>query len=164
MCSSQVCQYRPSMLSSERTRALFKRMVSRAQIEHRYSFLKPSSIAQRIDSEGFYTFGAFPDTKPRMQYYERHAFSLAQRALDLLGLPAITVSITHLILSRKILRRFGNMFSATIMFVFQDMMEDCGPSGPGCAMAFGPGVTIESMLFKLPGSTDEQRRVGTTQQ
>jgi len=328
----------PSMLNSERTRALFKRMAARAQIEHRYSFLTPSSDAHHIDNEGFYTFGSFPDTKTRMQYYERHAFGLAQRALDLLGLPAVTGSITHLILttctgfyapsldlqivehyglnasvertivgfmgcnaafnalklarhivrsearakvlilnvelctlhlqetqdleqllsflvfadgcaaslvsaepsgielqsfhatilpessdqitwrvggagfemvlsgkipasitkelpsylgamleggrsedirhwavhpggrgildsvqktlglsetmldsSRKILRMFGNMSSATIMFVLQDMMEQCGPSGLGCAMAFGPGVTIESMLFQLAG-------------
>jgi predicted naringenin-chalcone synthase len=53
--------------------------------------------------------------------------------------------------SRKILRMFGNMSSATIMFVLQDMMEHCSPSGPGCALAFGPGVTIESMLFQLAG-------------
>ncbi|MBF0566054.1 MAG: type III polyketide synthase [Nitrospirae bacterium] len=329
----------PLMLGGERTRALFNRMASRSRIEHRYSFLKPISDTKQIDGEGFYTFGSFPDTKTRMQYYERHAFSLAQKTLDKLGLPGITDGITHLIVtsctgfyapgldlqivqhyglkastertvigfmgcnaalnalklahhivrseatanvlvvnlelctlhlketqdleqllsflifadgcaaglvsaepsglelqrfgstiladsgeqitwrvgesgfdmflsgqipasianglpphlcsivdgrpveeikhwavhpggrtivdsvqktlglsgdslisSRKILRLFGNMSSATIMFVLQDMMQRGGLFGSGCALAFGPGVTIESMLFQLAGT------------
>ena len=50
-------------------------------------------------------------------------------------------------LSRKILRDFGNMSSATVMFVLKDILEMSASEGPGCAMAFGPGVTLESMLF-----------------
>jgi len=91
--------FAPSMLSATQGRALFNRMVSRCMIEHRYSFLKPSNDAQQIDSEGFYTFGAFPDTKTRMHFYERHAFGLACVALDKLGLAAIKDNITHLILT-----------------------------------------------------------------
>ena len=326
----------PAMLKNERSLALFKRMASRAQIEHRYSVLMPSSDARQVDAEGFYSFGSFPDTKKRMQFYERHAFGLAQRALDELGLPGITNSVTHLIVttctgfyapgldlqilehyglktsvertivgfmgcnaafnalklarrivlsepeanvlilnlelctlhlkethdleqllsflvfadgcaaslvsaeprglalqsfrstilpdsskhitwhigesgfdmvlsgqipagiasglppnlasilegrrmedithwaihpggriildsvqkalglpeaalasSRSVLRQFGNMSSATIMFVLKDMMERCSAAGTGCAMAFGPGVSIESMLFHM---------------
>jgi predicted naringenin-chalcone synthase len=45
------------------------------------------------------------------------------------------------------LRDFGNMSSATIMFVLKDILETPAADGPGCAMAFGPGVTLESMLF-----------------
>ncbi len=52
--------------------------------------------------------------------------------------------------SRRILRDFGNMSSATIMFVLKDLMERASAPGPGCAMAFGPGVTVESLLFHLP--------------
>lgn len=51
--------------------------------------------------------------------------------------------------SREILRQFGNMSSATIMFVLQEMMQQKNPQGEGCAMAFGPGVVVESMLFKI---------------
>lgn len=51
--------------------------------------------------------------------------------------------------SREVLRQFGNMSSATIMFVLQKMMRQKNPSGDGCAIAFGPGVALESMLFKI---------------
>ena len=52
-------------------------------------------------------------------------------------------------LSREILRRFGNMSSATIMFVLQEMLQQENSRGEGCAMAFGPGVVVESMLFSI---------------
>lgn len=48
--------------------------------------------------------------------------------------------------SREVLRRFGNMSSATIMFVLKKIMEQ--GKGRGCGMAFGPGLTVESMLFQ----------------
>ena len=52
----------PRMIKDECGRALFRRMVSRAQIEHRYSIFKPHTEATGLDDEGFYFFGAFPDT------------------------------------------------------------------------------------------------------
>jgi predicted naringenin-chalcone synthase len=30
-------------------------------------------------------------------------------------------------------------------------MLDEGTPGPGCAMAFGPGITAESLLFEIGG-------------
>jgi alpha-pyrone synthase len=49
--------------------------------------------------------------------------------------------------SREVLRRFGNMSSATVLFVLKALMEDPTPGTRGCAMAFGPGLTAETMLF-----------------
>lgn len=49
--------------------------------------------------------------------------------------------------SREVLRRFGNMSSATILFVLQRLMERALPGERGCAMAFGPGLTAETLLF-----------------
>ena len=49
--------------------------------------------------------------------------------------------------SREVLRNFGNMSSASIMFVLKKVMQQ-GP-GRGCGMAFGPGLTVESLLFQL---------------
>ena len=51
--------------------------------------------------------------------------------------------------SRGVLRDFGNMSSATLMFVLQRMMDD--PAGPaeGIAIAFGPGLVAESFCFSL---------------
>ena len=50
--------------------------------------------------------------------------------------------------SRHILRNYGNMSSATIMFVLRDMVA-VKERGSGCAMAFGPGVSVESFLFEI---------------
>jgi alpha-pyrone synthase len=58
-----------------------------------------------------------------------------------LGIPADALSC-----SRRVLRDYGNMSSATVLFVLRDMM-DRGDSGQGCAMAFGPGVAAEAMTF-----------------
>jgi alpha-pyrone synthase len=56
--------------------------------------------------------------------------------------------------SRVVLRDYGNMSSATVMFVLKRMLDrfrgaGIGGNGLGCAMAFGPGLTAESMLFRL---------------
>lgn len=51
--------------------------------------------------------------------------------------------------SRRVLSDFGNMSSATILFVLKHLLNEA--SGPGSqrtlAMAFGPGLTIESALL-----------------
>ena len=49
--------------------------------------------------------------------------------------------------SRDVLARFGNMSSATVMFVLQKIMQQAQAGQRGCAMSFGPGVTAETMLF-----------------
>lgn len=59
-----------------------------------------------------------------------------------LGLPAD--ALCH---SRDVLARFGNMSSATVMFVLENVMRSATPGQRGCAMSFGPGVTAETMLF-----------------
>ena len=48
--------------------------------------------------------------------------------------------------SRRVLARFGNMSSATILFVLADMMAR-GASGEGIAIAFGPGLAAEAIRF-----------------
>ncbi|MFW7414870.1 type III polyketide synthase [Demequina sp. SO4-18] len=56
--------------------------------------------------------------------------------------------------SRAVLRDYGNMSSATVLFILRQHLEVDGrtagvPSGPErvAAMAFGPGLTVESALF-----------------
>lgn len=56
--------------------------------------------------------------------------------------------------SRAVLRGFGNMSSATVMFVLKRMLDrfratGAGGNGLGCALAFGPGLTAEAMRFHL---------------
>ena len=49
--------------------------------------------------------------------------------------------------SRAVLRQNGNMSSATILFVLRDLMARAEPGMRGCGMAFGPGLTAETLLF-----------------
>lgn len=49
--------------------------------------------------------------------------------------------------SRCVLSRFGNMSSATVMFVLQQLMQKARPGEQGCALGFGPGVVAEIMRF-----------------
>jgi predicted naringenin-chalcone synthase len=53
--------------------------------------------------------------------------------------------------SREVLRLHGNMSSATVMFVLNAMMRSATPGARGCAMAFGPGLIAETMLFRTVG-------------
>jgi alpha-pyrone synthase len=47
-----------------------------------------------------------------------------------------------------VLRGYGNMSSPTILFVLEFLLRAKLPIGArGCAMAFGPGLTAETMLF-----------------
>jgi alpha-pyrone synthase len=52
--------------------------------------------------------------------------------------------------SRSVLRDFGNMSSATIMFALARLLENAGPEArPGHALAFGPGLTVEGADFTV---------------
>ena len=50
--------------------------------------------------------------------------------------------------SRAVLREFGNMSSATLMFVLSHILAGPPAPGLGVAMAFGPGLTVESFAFR----------------
>ncbi len=62
---------------------------------------------------------------------------------------ALALAPDALATSRGVLDRYGNMSSATIMFVLKEMLA--AGRGQGCAMAFGPGLTAETMLFRVAG-------------
>lgn len=64
----------------------------------------------------------------------------------------LRVSSEQMRASREVLRDYGNMSSATIMFVLQRLMSEKKTGGLGVAMAFGPGLTMESMLFERVAS------------
>ena len=51
--------------------------------------------------------------------------------------------------SREVLSRYGNMSSATVMFVLEKIMQQARPGQRGCAMSFGPGLTAETMRFHV---------------
>lgn len=57
--------------------------------------------------------------------------------------------------SRDVLRQYGNMSSATILFVLQNLLQQPETQEQDiCAMAFGPGLTVEmALLEKVHGPT-----------
>ncbi|WP_257545929.1 type III polyketide synthase [Sphingopyxis sp. DBS4] len=60
---------------------------------------------------------------------------------------ALAVPAQALADSRSVLARFGNMSSATILFVLAAMMAR-GAKGEGIAIAFGPGLAAEAIRFE----------------
>jgi predicted naringenin-chalcone synthase len=60
---------------------------------------------------------------------------------------ALRLGPTALAASRDVLRQNGNMSSATVMFVMAEMLK-AAPGRLGCSMAFGPGLTTETMMFR----------------
>ncbi|BCW78668.1 naringenin-chalcone synthase [Arthrobacter sp. NicSoilC5] len=63
------------------------------------------------------------------------------------------LSDAQLVPARDILRNYGNMSSATVLFVLKYILEqpllpgDSNGGGRICSMAFGPGLTVETGLF-----------------
>jgi predicted naringenin-chalcone synthase len=76
-----------AVLGESRERRSFDRLVSRAQIDHRYSVVPFEYYA-----------GTIPDTAQRMLDFERCALPLAERAVEALG-SASVAGTTHLILT-----------------------------------------------------------------
>lgn len=50
--------------------------------------------------------------------------------------------------SRSVLRDCGNMSSPTVLFVLDRLTRDAPSGEPGCALAFGPGLSAETMRFR----------------
>jgi predicted naringenin-chalcone synthase len=91
------------MLADPRVRTVFRRMVRRANIRHRYSFLNPhedSSHFSSQDAHGFYRLGNFPNTARRMELFEQSAPLLMRNAVDRLALDEQErSSITHVLVT-----------------------------------------------------------------
>src|SRR5262245_47060840 len=81
--------------------AVFHRMVKKAAIDHRYSFLEPAADLDGpvIDRDQFYVRGKFPSTAGRMRYFEDHAPELATAAIEQLGLGGNREHVTHLVIT-----------------------------------------------------------------
>ena len=65
----------------------------------------------------------------------------------------LQLSEVQLVPARSTLRDFGNMSSATVLFVLRYILDQA-ESADGervAAMAFGPGLTVESALMTVKG-------------
>lgn len=66
---------------------------------------------------------------------------------------ALKPTMSELKPTRDILNRYGNMSSATLPFILKTLLEnESTPPGLGLAMAFGPGLALESFLFSKEDS------------
>ncbi len=71
--------------------------------------------------------------------------SIVDKVEKALGLEPVQVAA-----SRAVLADFGNMSSATILFVLARLLNESGPeSRTVCAMGFGPGLTVETSVSTL---------------
>jgi alpha-pyrone synthase len=61
------------------------------------------------------------------------------------------LSEDQLVPSRQTLRQYGNMSSATVLFVLKAILDGTGTEADQrvCAMAFGPGLTVETALMTV---------------
>ena len=62
---------------------------------------------------------------------------------------ALGLSPDALAESRAVLRDFGNMSSATILFVLDGIMRTARRGAGGIAMGFGPGLVAETLRFRV---------------
>lgn len=75
---------------------------------------------------------------------------------------ALHLPATALQASRQILRDFGNMSSATVLFVLKELLDSATtPDAMTCAMAFGPGLTVETAVLERCGCALPVNRVAT---
>ena len=91
------------MLVEPRLRTVFRRMVRRANISHRYSFLDPRRGSGQFSSHDaleFYRPGNFPNTARRMELFEQRAPVLMRKTVDRLALNEKERSgITHVLVT-----------------------------------------------------------------
>jgi predicted naringenin-chalcone synthase len=86
-----------------------------------------------------------PKTTPRLFAVHAGGRSILDAVQQGLGLAP-----EALYQSRDVLRNYGNMSSATLMFVLASVLEDPDTRGPGLGMAFGPGLSVETFAFVRP--------------
>ena len=104
----------------------------------------PNQIRGFIRTKGAALLGALGVSEPAHWAVHAGGRTILDAVQDGFGLGP--EALCH---SRAVLRDFGNMSSATLMFVLRRVLAAPRPPGPGIAMAFGPGLTVESFAFRV---------------
>ncbi|BBE73789.1 type III polyketide synthase [Oharaeibacter diazotrophicus] len=107
----------------------------------------PAAVSRALAAHGRDLFGnAAPEDVPLWAVHPggRSVLDAVEAAF---ALPA-----DRLAASRGVLRRYGNMSSASVLFVLADVLAARPAAGEaGFACAFGPGLTAETMHFRVAG-------------
>lgn len=119
-----------------------------------------SHITWRIGDEGFlmHLSGDVPsdiekllrlqaDTFPRKEDIALWAVHPGGRTVLDAVEQGLMLSDHALTASRDVLRSYGNMSSATVMFVLEKLMQSAKTGEQGFAISFGPGIVAETMKF-----------------
>lgn len=71
--------------------------------------------------------------------------AIVDKVTESLGLDDVQVAASH-----KVLREYGNMSSVTVLFVLREILcrDDAPRTEDICAMAFGPGLTVEMGMLE----------------
>jgi predicted naringenin-chalcone synthase len=106
----------------------------------------PSILEANINAAVQPLFDAMKMTKEDIAHWALHPGGRA--ILDKLQ-QSLALSDTNLTPARKVLSNYGNMSSATMLFVLKEILalDSTRCDEPVCAAAFGPGLTVESGLF-----------------
>ena len=104
----------------------------------------PAALSTLLERERTNLLGDSPPSSLQLWAVHPGGRSVLDAVEEVLALPPEALAP-----SRSVLSRYGNMSSATVMFVLADMLRDAVGGEAGCAMAFGPGVTAETMLFRI---------------
>ncbi|MEI6418991.1 MAG: type III polyketide synthase [Sphingomonadales bacterium] len=91
-----------TLIKERRDQLIFRRLVGRAAIDHRWSFFTPVKDPDGFtaDAEGFYRPGSFPGTARRMARFAETAPGLAEQAIAGLDLSAAELAgVTHLVVA-----------------------------------------------------------------
>jgi alpha-pyrone synthase len=151
-CAASLVTSEPSGISLESfkamllpdTRELMAWNIGRSGFDMILSGQVPSTICEALRARSNDILGSGPDASIDMWAVHaggRTVLDAVERGLNL--------SPTALSVSREILRRFGNMSSATVMFVLKELMHSAVKGANGYAISFGPGLVAETMSFRM---------------
>lgn len=110
----------------------------------------PSIIEKHIEGALDPLLARLGETRPEASAdIERWAIHPGGRSILDKVQDAVKLSDAQMAESRRVLRDYGNMSSATVLFVLREILHDMGASTGErvCAMAFGPGLTVESAIL-----------------
>lgn len=116
--------------------------------DHGFEMTLSAEVPRIIGREIRNVVDAFLGNEPHPHTWAVHpgGRSVLDRVETGLELPASAMAV-----SRSVLRDYGNMSSATILFILHRLMHDPAVTGPIATLAFGPGLTVESALMHKAG-------------
>jgi prepilin-type processing-associated H-X9-DG protein len=115
--------------------------------EMKLSTYVPEAIQKGISQLTATLLSNFSD--PQISFYAIHPGG--RRILEVIE-AELNLSKQDLKQSYSVLRKFGNMSSPTVLFVMKEIMQSLKKENAGqdiLSFAFGPGLTLESMLLKI---------------